>query len=959
MKPSMTAAHAVFRLFVGLVLAGASGFLLVTAPEASASEPARSTQGTPGFWNPGFGVARGCSWLVNASTVDSQGRLYVGLSSIGQTCGDSSGAFFRYDPVDQSFTSLGDFSQDDDATQGASVFVLIYHDQGIYVGGLFARVDGLEVNNVARFDTADETWSGLGNGLSLEGAQGFARTLLVTDDEIWAGGAFTRSGEVETTGVARFDRNTAQWEALGDGLNNTAWALVLGTDGTLYVGGQFTEAGGQAARGLAAWNGSDWSTIDTFLPSPAVVKALAFLDGRLYVGGSLSKTIDGTAYQGVLSWDGTAWAGLGASGLSAAFGGGLDVTSLATHNGDLYVGGSFKRAGGTEVRNLGRWSPGSEQWSGLGSGDAIGLRRGLVSRILRYGAVTLTVHGDALYVGGLFTRAGNEPANNIARFDLNGNSWSAIGGDSGHGLNAQNIWFMSVHEGDVLASGVPTQGGLNRLHGVGRWNPVTESWSPFGSPQGPGFLGGVNQSAAAGGSVFVATTSFIIADIDAIDSGFSDAIQAGGLVRWDEQDGAWIPVENQNRDLTNITAMVGSGDRLYAAGSFSVPVNGTSEARRAVRVWDTVTSTWSALGENLDGSTSLSAIAVGEDGGVYVAGSFENVWGGSARGIARWDPIDQEWTALGQGLSNSDGEPADVRALAIGPGGDLYAGGRFDTAGGGPANNIARWDGSQWHALGDGIVDSDPDLAPPVFALVVAENGDVFVGGRFTEAGGQAAKHLARWDGVGWSVVGDSAESNGVDRVWAQTPVRGLALLGADLFVGGSFGRAGDFASAHFAKFTRDLGGASVEIDIDVEELSGTPSLQNLALSTRSFTTALRYVVDVRNPGRNMARNVDFRITADPAPEQVEWTCQVLIGNAVCPAASGVGLPELVFNLPGLSTLRFEILATIPDDSGVYEQTLAASSTLEPVFQGDVPVSQSSSSTLVNDRIFRSRFLTP
>ena len=34
---------------------------------------------------------------------------------------------------------------------------------------------------------------------------------------------------------------------------------------------------------------------------------------------------------------------------------------------------------------------------------------------------------------------------------------------------------------------------------------------------------------------------------------------------------------------------------------------------------------------------------------------------------------------------------------------NLYAGGYFTTAGGVPANYIAKWDGSAWSALGSGM----------------------------------------------------------------------------------------------------------------------------------------------------------------------------------------------------------------------------------------------------------------
>ena len=50
-----------------------------------------------------------------------------------------------------------------------------------------------------------------------------------------------------------------------------------------------------------------------------------------------------------------------------------------------------------------------------------------------------------------------------------------------------------------------------------------------------------------------------------------------------------------------------------------------------------------------------------------------------------------------------DGTTDHVNALAFGPDGSLYAGGKFTTAGGVTANHIARWDGSDWHPLGSGI----------------------------------------------------------------------------------------------------------------------------------------------------------------------------------------------------------------------------------------------------------------
>jgi hypothetical protein len=80
----------------------------------------------------------------------------------------------------------------------------------------------------------------------------------------------------------------------------------------------------------------------------------------------------------------------------------------------------------------------------------------------------------------------------------------------------------------------------------------------------------------------------------------------------------------------------------------------------------------------------------------------------------------------------------DVRALAVLPNGDLVAGGLFTTAGGQPANRIARWNGSAWSPLGSGMNNA-------VNALAMLPNGDLVAGGDFLTAGGVVAPYLARW----------------------------------------------------------------------------------------------------------------------------------------------------------------------------------------------------------------------
>lgn len=88
-----------------------------------------------------------------------------------------------------------------------------------------------------------------------------------------------------------------------------------------------------------------------------------------------------------------------------------------------------------------------------------------------------------------------------------------------------------------------------------------------------------------------------------------------------------------------------------------------------------------------------------------------------------------------------------IHALATLPNGDVIAGGVFTQIGGVPANNVARWDGVAWNAMGTGT-------DAQVTEVRVLQNGDLLVGGHFTTAGGVPAAGIARWNGTVWSSLG-------------------------------------------------------------------------------------------------------------------------------------------------------------------------------------------------------------
>jgi hypothetical protein len=122
-------------------------------------------------------------------------------------------------------------------------------------------------------------------------------------------------------------------------------------------------------------------------------------------------------------------------------------------------------------------------------------------------------------------------------------------------------------------------------------------------------------------------------------------------------------------------------------------------------------------------------------------------------------------------------------AIAV-SGNIVYVGGNFTTAGGNPANYVAKWDGANWSALGSGV-DSR------VGSLVLV-GSNLYALGDFKNAGGRPGNYLAKWDGTYWSTLGAGIDSPGYGG--------SLAVWGNDLYVGGYFRTAGAKFSPYLAR---------------------------------------------------------------------------------------------------------------------------------------------------------------
>jgi len=256
-----------------------------------------------------------------------------------------------------------------------------------------------------------------------------------------------------------------------------------------------------------------------------------------------------------------------------------------------------------------------------------------------------------------------------------------------------------------------------------------------------------------------------------------------------------------------VHAIAETADAFYYGGTFSAV--GTTSANNIVRV-DKTTGVASPLGsptQNGVGAASQAVYAIAVIGtDLYVGGDFSTARSATQSSIttntiAKWDTVNNTWAPLGSAGQN--GTPSTVRALAV-MGSKLYAGGDFSTVSSSTQSNIsarrvALWDPatSTWAPLGSA---SQNGASNRIGALAVI-GSDLYVGGSLTTVSDSSqanisANYVAKWDSSAntWSPLG-SATQNGTDGQETFC----LAVMNGELYVGGWFSNVKSSSQANFS----------------------------------------------------------------------------------------------------------------------------------------------------------------
>jgi trimeric autotransporter adhesin len=626
-----------------------------------------------------------------------------------------------------------------------SVTALVEYEGALIAGGSFYRAGGVEVSGVARWDGTE--WTAVGEGLD------YLNALVVYDGALMAAAG---------SGVYRFDG--ASWNSIGS-CSGGVYALHV-FDGKLIAGGSFTEIDGIPAPRIAAWDGDVWTPLSTGMDDGRV-NCLATYNSELIAAGSFFDCT-GTRMNSIARWDGYWWRPL-SSGIQYGDGNPGEVRALSLYAGELVVGGSYSLAGGTPAYNLATWNGlgWRDLYSPCGVVDVMTIYAGELHVSCSYSLYrwtgsqwtyvtatnstnrTLLPFGPNLIVGGDFNMAGEVEAQHIASW--NGQTWSALRPPSGNGFD-RDAFALAEYNGEMISGGAFFHAGPASLRYVARWNGT--EWASLGA----GVNGTVYALALYNGKM-IAAGAFT----------WAGAGPAAFIAAWDGT--SWSPLGTGVNTVARALA-VHAGE-LYVGGSFTTA--GGASARHVAR-WDG--SAWHDVGGGTDGTVwALTSY----DGQLIAGGSFNTAGGVTARAAARWDG--STWRPLdGPGYLNS----GTVYSLTS-YGGDLMLGGNFYVnVSGGDSPNLARWNAGGWHLLNS--YSGSPDGT--VRALRVHRDW-LIAAGDFSTLGNLSARRIARWDGSNWQALGSGLSNSAY----------ALGSLNESLYAAGYFTAAGGRSAFHIARW--------------------------------------------------------------------------------------------------------------------------------------------------------------
>jgi len=653
------------------------------------------------------------------------------------------------------------YSPDVDLTDASYVRTVAHLPNGqIVVGGNdLQRVDGVVQYRLARLNadgSRDASWnpapdSGVG-ALYVDGA-----------GMLYVGGFFGTIAGQPRTGLARFNSAGVLDASFHPQINGGVNAIAPGLPGTLCIGGTFTTINAATHNHLGCISTVDGSEVAAFVPDlNNLVSALLTVGSNLYVAGYFTMVGSSPRYAVArLSLNGTgtadAWDAKVNSNVYALLPGAV---------GEIYLAGGFSFVGATARRAIAKVND---------TGGALIAAFDVQAPAL---SVVFDISGDGsggLIAAGAFAALGGQPRFNIARID--GSTGAAVAGfnpgvDYGYATRV-----LALGDGSFLVAGpFSAVGGgerlsIARVFGSGDVDPAFDAALEtrgyvYVAAQLPGNGAFVIGGRFARVNGLIRRNLFKLSPLNRVDPNWiahTDAevrsvqvddvgrIYVGGyfmrigssarnyLARLQNtNDGALDPTWNPQPNAT-VYPLLLRPEGLYVAGAFSAIGGGTqSNLARISTASGNLDAGWKPT-FTAGGVTAMGATTTGE---LLLGGSFTAVNGTPRAGAAKLATgssatLDASWAPVVNGGS--------AFALAV-DGDDVYLGGTFTAIGAAPRGGLARLSAS-----GAGTLDAS--WAPSIdsgypYALLTRREG-LYVGGNFSGIDGSGHGYLARIDPAG------------------------------------------------------------------------------------------------------------------------------------------------------------------------------------------------------------------
>lgn len=584
--------------------------------------------------------------------------------------------------------------------------------------------------------------------------------IAVSGEKIIIGGFFrTFLGIPECNSLVVW--NAGIWDAViefgvrtsGDGTGSVN-ALATDDKGNVYIGGSFAKVGGNIqASGAVIWK-ADGTFLAVDLDIAGSVNAIDVDGQNVYIGGNFTVATN-AAIKNIAVWNGTRLNPL-KNGIQQG-----TVAAIYSDNTNVYVGGNFKSVDGVNSPSIIAWNKQAQEWRALGQGVA---NSGSQSSYVY--AITSTSDGKLL-VGGDFSLSGTKSIDNLALWD--GSTWSEFGGGADGQINS-----LTYIGNDLYASGGFETIGQLKTFAIARWDGT--KWNDI---DGDKINGTANVLAPFNGKLLAGGT---------FDIQINDTYVVRGVALWDDMSWSSIGGNKGNGVDGPVIGFVKTSDNtLFALGGFQNTGGVRSPGISIFNGFD-----WKAISDvPFGGGNFIYGAPKGNQ--ILLAAVFNRQGIVSGPGIALYDNNNPDTTTNFKLLATIQG-PFNARSVnsMLVDGETIYAGGAFRTLNNDTVRCIAKYDGTSWSKMGNGMTSTS---GTAIVRSIIKNGSSIIAAGTFTSAGSTSVNNIAEWDGTQWNDIAGGLTGSGT------VSVNAMVLVGNELYVGGRFTTAGTVSANNIAKY--------------------------------------------------------------------------------------------------------------------------------------------------------------